>query len=131
MREINNGDLAGMPNELANQKYPGLYYNTLEKDQKYPNGESPNDFFLRIKRAFDILVKNHEDVLVVTHSGVINILYCIANNIEFSNKKQKISIAHAKHIVIAVVAVIPSVIIAVVGVQYALPRVALLAAQAA
>ena len=28
-RETNNGVLAGMPNNLADKKYPGLYWNTL------------------------------------------------------------------------------------------------------
>ena len=31
LREMNNGELAGMKNEVASIKYPGLYFNTLRK----------------------------------------------------------------------------------------------------
>ena len=48
-REMNNGDLAGMPNSVALKKYPGLFFNTLRLDECYPNGESPIIFFNRIK----------------------------------------------------------------------------------
>ena len=38
-RETNNGTLAGMKNELASKMYPGLYWNTLDWEQRYPGGE--------------------------------------------------------------------------------------------
>src|SRR5690554_4476560 len=44
LREINNGLLAGMDNSLAEILFPGTYYNTLDLNEKYPNGESPIDF---------------------------------------------------------------------------------------
>ena len=44
-REVNNGDLAGMKNDIANSKYPGLYWDTIEWEEHYPNGESPKEFF--------------------------------------------------------------------------------------
>ena len=31
-REMNNGILAGMPNKVAEEKYPGVYFNTLQMD---------------------------------------------------------------------------------------------------
>lgn len=99
-REINNGDLAGMRNDLAEKKFFRIYYNSLALNEKYPNGESPYEFFERIKKAFNSLIENGKDVLVVTHSGVINTIYCIVNNLELTNKKQEISVKHAGHIVI-------------------------------
>ena len=90
LRETNNGDLAGMPNEEVLKRYPGLFFSSLKMDEAYPNGESPNDFFNRIKIWFDEFVaiyKNiNENVLVVTHSGVINIIYHLVNGIEWNNQ---------------------------------------------
>ena len=52
LREMNNGKIAGMLNEEVEKLYPGLYYNTLAIDEKYPGGESPLDFYKRIKNSF-------------------------------------------------------------------------------
>ena len=89
-REMNNGDLAGMLNSVALEKYPELFFNTLRMDECYPNGESPIDFFNRIKITFDKLLKDelNNNVAIVTHSGVINIIYHIVKNIEWSNKNK-------------------------------------------
>jgi len=35
-REINNGELAGMNNKEALERYPGLFYNTLDVNERYP-----------------------------------------------------------------------------------------------
>lgn len=90
IREMNNGDLAGMLNEDALVKYPGLFYNTLGMDEKYPNGESPIDFYNRIKNWFDKEVEKYKGIddtyAVVTHSGVINIIYHIIKKKDWSNK---------------------------------------------
>lgn len=96
LREMNNGDLAGMSNDLAEEKYPGLYFNTLRMDERYPNGESPVEFYNRIYSWFmDFLDQNsqsNDNILVVTHSGVINILYHIVKNIEWNNKKKSFKV---------------------------------------
>ena len=91
LREMNNGEIAGMLNTEVERLYPGLYYNTLEIDEKYPGGESPINFFERIKKNFfEIIEKNSgiENLLIVTHSGVINIIYHIIKDEEWSNKKK-------------------------------------------
>lgn len=98
LREMNNGSLAGMLNEVAEKKYPGLYYNTLAMDEKYPGGESPIEFHDRIIRDFKEIVeenKKHNNILVVTHSGVINIIYRHINNMEWSNKIKSVIISNA------------------------------------
>ena len=56
-RETNNGDLAGMKNDLAGKLYPGLYWNTLDWEQRYPGGESPRAFYERISTAWDAFQK--------------------------------------------------------------------------
>lgn len=90
IREINNGDLAGMLNDIALIQYPGLFFSSLEMDEAYPNGESPNGFYLRIKKWFSDFNSNYHNmngnILVVTHSGVINVVYHLVKGIEWNNK---------------------------------------------
>lgn len=89
-REVNNGDLAGMDNELASKMYPGLYWNTLEWEQRYPGGESPKEFYERISTAWDafqkMVLEQNENVMLVTHTGVINVILSIVNGEKYSNK---------------------------------------------
>lgn len=93
LREMNNGDLAGMLNETALEKYPGLFFSALRMDEAYPNGESPNDFYCRIKKWLkDFLVRcqvnDVGNVLVVTHGGVISLIYHLVENITWSNQSK-------------------------------------------
>ncbi len=96
LREMDNGDLAGMLNEEALDKYPGLFFNTLEMEEPYPNGESPVDFYQRIRKWFEMTLKESEkqegDLLVVTHGGVINVIYHLVKGWEWSNRKPSIPI---------------------------------------
>lgn len=96
LRECNNGDLAGILNSEALVKFPGLFWNTLAMDEAYPNGESPAAFYLRIKEWFDDIIKssltNNGDLLVVTHGGVINIIYYLVKELEWTNKKPQFPI---------------------------------------
>lgn len=91
-REMNNGVLAGMPNKDAEAKYPGIYFNTLQMDTPFPEGETPIHFYNRITKAFHNLCNMIEcqemqkNVLLVTHGGVINVLYYLLNGQEWSNK---------------------------------------------
>lgn len=91
-RENNNGILAGILNSEALQKYPGLFFNTLRMDERYPEGESPIEFYNRIKETYYRLcsrIINNEigpNVMIVTHGGVINIIYHIIKGVEWSNK---------------------------------------------
>lgn len=98
IRETNNGDLAGMLNDEALIKYPGLFFSSLNMDESYPNGESPNEFYIRIKAWFESFVAKYQNlssnILVVTHSGVINIIYHIVKNIEWSNKSSSLKISN-------------------------------------
>ena len=99
IRETNNGDLAGMLNEEALLKYPGLFFSSLDMDEAYPNGESPREFYVRIKEWFGRFVDEHkndkENILVVTHGGVINIIYHLVNKLEWSNKNKPFQVGTA------------------------------------
>lgn len=96
LRETDNGDLAGMLNSEALVKYPGLFWNTLDMDESYPNGESPSVFYHRIKEWFDSITKkpltHTGDLLVVTHGGVINIIYYLVKELEWTNKESQFPI---------------------------------------
>lgn len=95
-REINNGILAGMLNTEALQKYPGLYFNTLQMDERYPSGESPIEFYYRIKNAYKKLCdemingKIASNVMLVTHGGVIEVIYYIISGLDWTNKSEKL-----------------------------------------
>ena len=98
LREMNNGDLAGMLNSEADQKFPRLYFRSLAMDKHYPNGESPREFYQRIKTWFQRFLQENDDSdetqIVVTHGGVINIIYHLVNQIEWTNKS---NLFHVKH----------------------------------
>jgi len=98
-RENNNGVIAGMPNEEVERIFPGLYFATLGIDGKFPGGESPREFLNRIRYSFnklrDEVVQKNEDVLVVTHGGVINIIYHLIKDIEWTNKNESFKFQNA------------------------------------
>ena len=98
LRETNNGDLAGMLNSEADQKFPHLYFRSLAMDEHYPNGESPREFYQRIKTWFQRFLQENnnsdETQIVVTHGGVLNIIYHLVNQIEWTNKS---NLFHVKH----------------------------------
>ena len=98
-RETNNGLLAGMPNDIANAKYPGLFWNALAWDECYPQGESPRLFYERIKTTWkqfsSSIVKENKNTMLVSHSGVMSVIFSLINNIPFSNKKESKRIDYA------------------------------------
>jgi len=98
-RETNNGLLAGMPNDIANEKYPNLYWGTLEWSEPYPQGESPCMFYTRIKTAWEqfsnLVSSRNQNVILVTHSGVINVIYSLVNGTAFSNKTKAERVPYA------------------------------------
>lgn len=91
-REVNNGELAGMPNDQVEARYPGLYWSSLEMNQAYPGGESPAQFRSRIEGAFRSLCELIEKgcvgprVMVVTHGGPIRVVLSLVSGILWSNK---------------------------------------------
>lgn len=90
-RETNNGDLAGMKNTVALEQYPGLFWNRLDWEQCYPNGESPKQFYERIQRAWaefsEEILNWDTDVVLVTHGGVIHVIRAILENRPYSNRE--------------------------------------------
>lgn len=99
-RETNNGELAGMKHELACARYPGLYWNTLGWEEKYPGGESPRDFYERIRDAWEefqvLALRNEGNSMLVTHGGVINVILSLVTGKPYSNKKHRWKIRHTQ-----------------------------------
>lgn len=99
-REVNNGDLAGMDNILADEKYPHFYWRKLDWNKHYPNGESPKEFYERVSNTWAKFIKEvssfNQNVLLVTHGGVINIIKCIISKTEYSNENKYPGIPSAK-----------------------------------
>ncbi|MCL2547002.1 MAG: histidine phosphatase family protein [Oscillospiraceae bacterium] len=91
-RETNNGVLAGMSNDIANEKYPGLFWSTLDWNEEYPQGESPHIFYERVKVAWENFSKTirerNKNVLLVTHQGVINVICSLIDGSIYSNKME-------------------------------------------
>lgn len=103
-REVNNGILAGMKNDLAEVNYPGLYWNTLDWEQRYPGGESPREFYERVcetwNRFQSMILERNENVLLVTHGGVIQVILSIVKGVEYSNRMTARKIRNAELIVL-------------------------------
>lgn len=101
-RETNNGVLAGMNNQIADEQYPGLYWSTLNWDEPYPGGESPHQFYNRIAGAWfafkNAMKDKNSNVMLVTHGGVINVIQCIEHGIAYSNKANPFPIGNAEMI---------------------------------
>ena len=97
-RESNNGSLAGMLKSEAAEKYPGVYWNALDWSETWPNGESPEQFFRRVKTTWNEFKKQvgNDSVLLVSHGGVMNVILCLENGIRYTNKETHFQIKDAE-----------------------------------
>jgi len=99
-REVNNGELAGLKNDLALVRYPGLFWNSLQWEESYPGGESPKEFFERIALAWnrlsEELIKENENSILFTHSGVIHVIRHLIRGTAYSNSQKQLPIPHAQ-----------------------------------
>lgn len=93
LRELDKGKLNGMPVTQAKISYPE-FINVKDINTKYPNGESMQEFYERIKRDVDKILAL-DNSLIVTHRGVINMLYFILNNLELNMDKKQFGVEHA------------------------------------
>lgn len=97
-REVNNGELAGMKNEIALIRYPGLFWNQLEWEQCYPGGESPKAFAERICAAWVAFSEEmgSRNVVLVTHGGAIHVIRAMIENKHYSNRDKHRSVDYAE-----------------------------------
>lgn len=88
-RAPNNGILSNMLAIEADRLYPNLHYYTLDYEEKYPGGESPQEFYERICESWDEFIKTiftDGDIVVFTHSSVIRVIYCKLSGKKYDNK---------------------------------------------
>lgn len=104
-REVNNGALAGMKNDLALQRYPGLFWNQLGWEQCYPGGESPKQFYDRIYKAWtdfsNEILSSGENVALVTHGGVVHVIRAILEGRQYSNLEKHRPVNHGEMIALS------------------------------
>jgi broad specificity phosphatase PhoE len=95
-RGLNNGKISGLLSSEAKQKYPNTYLYDLDMDEHYPDGESPREFYNRVKDSFAKLLNyvtdTKENIIVLTHGSNINILYSLLKGEIWDNKKKTRSI---------------------------------------
>ena len=104
-REVNNGDLAGMKNDIAQKQYPGMYWNQMGWEQNYPNGESPKQFYERIRAAWAAfsqkILLNNNNVILVTHGGVMHVIDALLKNKTYNNQAMQRKVNHAQIIALS------------------------------
>lgn len=90
-RETNNGDYKNLTRaEFAAR---GLkIYTSLGMDEKYPNGESPDEFYARVRDAFIALIQKYDGkrIMLVTHGGVIAVIRCLVYGYKYTNGKKSV-----------------------------------------
>lgn len=92
-RELNKGDLTGLKVKKAIQQFPN-YFENIDINTKYPNGESMLDLYNRMELLIDKILKL-DNSLIITHRGNINMIYFILNNIPLDMNKTQFDVTHA------------------------------------
>jgi alpha-ribazole phosphatase len=82
LKELNFGDwenkrIKNIPNELIESWRKDIM------NFKIPNGESNDDFFLRLKSFCDQIIKQDNNIFIVAHAGSINCIISYLANIPF------------------------------------------------
>ncbi len=86
-RETNNGKLKNMTKVEFLEDYTHFIYSNLKMDERYPNGESPEEFFARVEDTLKNITAHNQGkkILLTTHGGVITVLLCLKNGWKYSN----------------------------------------------
>lgn len=95
LKEQNKGHLNGMEEFIASSLYPEYAKENVKVDTVYPDGESLENLYMRIKDNLEYFEALEDDTLLVTHRGVINMLYYILNDIPLDMKKDRFDVTHA------------------------------------
>lgn len=91
LRELDKGTYTGLlKDELT--KTEKSFIKNIDIKTKYPNGESMEDLYKRIKIFLNNLKDNN--TLLVTHRGVINMIYYILTNTPLDMDKEKFNVTH-------------------------------------
>ena len=93
-REQSKGLLNGMPRDEANLKY-GEFLNSVDKYTIYPQGESLEQLYLRIRNTLEDIKRMDDNTLIVTHRGVINMIYYLLLDIPLDMNKTQFGVTPA------------------------------------
>lgn len=98
LREVNNGDLANLAIEAFLHQYPSIYFDSINYDEKYPNGESPKDYYERVSHCFLEINETYKGrhLIIVAHVSTYGILKSMINGVVWSNK-QKYKLNYAEY----------------------------------
>ena len=84
LREFNAGITSGMTYDQIEKEYPTSYEDYMNKDFKYPDGETLGNFQNRIIQYYNTYVKMTDNTLFITHRNVISVIYNYINNTEWN-----------------------------------------------
>ncbi len=93
LREQNKGTLTGKLKSTLSKKDKELLENQ-QIDTLFPEGETLNDLYNRIKSYLKEIKKYEDNSLIVTHRGVINMIYYILNDIPLDMDKKRFDVDH-------------------------------------
>ena len=88
-RSFNIGSGAGVTHSEFYKAHPGQFVKHLPWDERIDDGESPHLFYSRVKQAFQNLIDHtapKEDLILVTHRSVLDIIYTLVLNVQWSNQ---------------------------------------------
>ncbi len=95
IRELDKGTFTGREKEKLTEEEK-MFINGLGINDSYPNGESMQDMYNRVKKLLtDGYFTDKDNALIVTHRGIINMLYFILNDEPLSMNKTKFQVTHA------------------------------------
>lgn len=95
IRELDKGTFTGREKEKLTEEEKN-FINGLGINDSYPNGESMQDMYNRVKKLLaDGYFTDKDNTLIVTHRGIINMLYFILNDEPLSMNKTKFQVTHA------------------------------------
>ncbi len=95
LKEQSKGHLNGMEKNVAKHLYSEYTGNNVKVDTIYPDGESLENLYTRIKNNLEYFASLEDNTLLITHRGVINMLYYIFNDLGLDMDKEKFGVNHA------------------------------------
>ena len=95
LRELDKGLLTGRLRTTLTKEEEAIC-EMKDIRMRYPNGESMQDMYDRVKHLVDSgYFVDKESSLIVTHRGIINMVYFMFNNEPLTMNKKKFGVDHA------------------------------------
>lgn len=95
LRELDKGLLTGRLRSTLTKEELDIC-NMTDINARYPNGESMQDMYDRVKHLIDSgYFSDKNSSLIVTHRGIINMMYFMFNDEPLTMNKKKFNVSHA------------------------------------